>query len=177
VLELENLAEFSEGIDRWIGACEDLADGAFRGLAIQAFKYVVQGTPQWTGNLAASWRFSIGSPSSGYDETVFKEVVADFPGGATASFSRLSPNPAAIHYAYALAQPAVSLMRLGAEVYITNNAPYAAMVEADKREDGRAFIRLVNLPIEMTHAAAEQFSGMGEIFSAKARSLAREKLV
>lgn len=176
MLEIANLGEFSRDLDRWLETCEDLADGAFRGLVVQAFKYVVQGTPEWSGNLAASWKLTVGSPSVGYDETIFKVtgptgVLLDEP------YSRkFRPNHEAIHYAFSIAQSSLPLVRIGAEVFITNNAPYAEQVAANRNSRGRAFLRTVNLPVEMAHAAAEKLSGLGEVSAARAASLSQEKL-
>jgi hypothetical protein len=176
-LELENFAEVAQGLELWLEATEDLADDVYRGIAVQALKYVVQGTPEFTGNLAASWRLTVGAPAVSYVETPFKEL--DLGGTALdpAPFSRQQPNYAAIQYAFSIAKEQVALVRLGADVFISNAAPYAENVAENRREDGKVgFIRQVNLPIEMVHAAYDKFSALGVIGLAKAAALKAERL-
>jgi hypothetical protein len=178
MLTIENLGEVLHGIDRWVEECEDLGDDAFRGLTAAAFKYVVLGTPEWSGNLAASWRLTVGQPSVGYNETVFKEDAARLGGLAInpEPFSKIRPNYDAIRYAFAIAGKELPLVTLYSEVFISNNAPYAEEVAADRKANGKAFLRQVNLPVEMTHAAADKFGAMGELTELRARALAGEKL-
>lgn len=179
MLQVENLAETLRGLDLWVEACEDISELAYRGLAASAFKYVVMGTPEWSGNLAASWRLNVGAPSSGYDPSTFKEA-GDQLGGLLINkepFSKVAPNPAAIHYSFSVAGQELKHVRLGADVFITNNAPYAAEVEANaKAGSGRAFLRPINLPVEMTFAASDKFNGLGDLSEAAAFALAKEKI-
>jgi hypothetical protein len=171
MLKIEGLEAFAKGIEDWVFSCENLAEGALRGIAVEAFKYAVHGTPEWSGNLAASWRLSVGAPTSGYTETLFKTAMLGDP--SPEPFSKLRPNYAAINYAMKIAEESVPLIRLGADVFITNTAPYAAEVEANnRRKDGRTFIRTVNLPVEMVLAAHNKFSRLAEISESKARRLA-----
>lgn len=172
-----NLAEVLTGIDSWLDACEELSEGALRGMAVQAFKYVVNGTPEWTGNAVASWRLTVGQPASGYTETPFKQ--ADL-GGIPINpepFSKLRPNHEAIHYVLSIAKNEVPFIRLGADVYITNTAPYAGEVEQNLRSsDGKAFLRQVNLPVEMINAAHDKLSALGLLGTTKLLALNAEKL-
>lgn len=176
MLELTNLAQFNEGLDRWLDEVEDLATDAFRGLVAKALKFVVLGTPEWSGNLAASWRITFGGPAAGYVETVFKEAEFGGPAaGAKEPFSRISPNYAAVHYAYVIAKRQLPYVRLDSNVVISNPAPYYMPVELDKNSKGASFVRGVNKPIEMVLAAATAPSlHPGELSEASARALARE---
>lgn len=172
-----NLAEIFAGIDNWLDTCEGLAEGAFRGMAVQAFKYVVNGTPEWTGNAAASWRLTVGQPAIGHTETPFKHV--DLGGIAInpEPFSKLRPNHDAIHYALSIAKSELPFVRLGTDIYITNTAPYAAEVEENVRaSDGKAFLRQVNLPVEMIHAAHDKLSALGLLGTTKLLALNAETL-
>jgi hypothetical protein len=172
-----NLAEIFTGIDDWLDTVEGLAEGAFRGMAVQAFKYVVNGTPEWTGNAAASWRLTVGAPATGGAETPFKDLEL---GGSPLNpepFSKVRPNHSAIHYAYSIAKAEVPFIRLGADVYITNNAPYALEVEQNVRaRDGKAFLRQVNLPVEMINAAQDKLSALGLLGTTKLLALNAETL-
>lgn len=180
MLQLENFKQFSDGLDNWIDACEDLAEGALRGISLKLFKHVVQGTPQWSGNLAANWKMTVGVPAAGYSPTVFKGAEL---GGLPINrepFSRRSPNRAAIQHAHETSKFAMPQFRLGAEVYIVNTAPYAQLVASADPKDGtlggKRFLRGVNLPVEMVLSATEKFDRYGEISEAKARRLAKETL-
>lgn len=179
LLQVENLAETFRELDLWVEACENLAEHTYRGLAASAFKYVVLGTPEWSGNLAASWRLTVGGPASGYSPSPFKSAGEEL-GGLLINkepFSKLSPNPAAINYSYSVAGQELPFVRLGADVFITNTAPYAAEVEANaKAGNGRAFLRPINLPAEMTFAAADKFNDLGDLSEVMAFALAKEKI-
>lgn len=176
MIAIENLGAFCEGIDKWIDDVETLAEGTLRGLAAQAFRYMVYGTPEWTGNLTASWRLTVGNPAVGYAPSIWKDLP--FAGAAPEPYSRAQFNDAAIRYALSIASGELAFVRLGAPVYITNTAPYAADVQNDivgYRRDKR--VRAVNRPIEMTYAAAEKYGAEGSISTVRAGQLAATRLV
>jgi len=174
MIKFENMGAFLEGIDQWVDRMEELAEGVFRGMAVDAFNHVVQGTPQWSGGLASNWRLTIGAPATGYQESLFKDESSAWENSALISaYSKLRRNAAAEQYALSVAREQLPFIRLGADVFITNTAPYAAEVESNRRtRDGQAFIRPVNLPIEMTLSAAARGNKLGGISAAKALKLA-----
>jgi hypothetical protein len=176
VLQIKNLGQVLAGIDEWIDACEALAEGAFRGMVVESFKFILEGTPEWSGNLVANWSLTIGTPADSYDPDLFKESRRELALGEP--YSRLTPNYDAIHYAESVAAQSLPLVRLGADVFITNNTPYAVQVALNEREDdGRPFLRSVNLPVEMVHAAAERGAvEYNNITTAKALQLAGAQL-
>ncbi len=176
MIEVRNLAQVNDGLEAWLDACEELADNVYRGLALHAFEYILQGTPQWTGNLAATWRLTVGAPAGGYSETIFKEAELGVLASDREPYSKQDPNVAALHYAREIARAAAREMRLGAPAFITNTAPYAWNVEQDLDEKGQPFVRLINLPVEMVNAAADKFSVMGQISEMSALALAKEAL-
>jgi hypothetical protein len=171
VLEVTNLAAVNDGLDRWLEACEELANDAYRGFAARIFKYVLEGTPQWSGNLVATWRITVGAPASGYSDSPWKGSVGSLMID-TPPHSRREPNGPAMHYAREIARDALAAVRLGAPIFISNTAPYAWEVEENRDAKGRAFLRVVNLPVEMVHAAADKF-GAEQV---DAYALAREAL-
>lgn len=175
MLRANNLAQFNEGLDRWLEAVEDLANDAFRGLCIDAFSYILQGTPEWSGNLAASWRLNVGQPAVGYDPTVFKDQSFNVAGDRE-PFSNKDPNTAALGYAAAIARTQLPFIRLGAPVFISNPAPYAMEVEVNVNAKGVPFLRLVNQPYEMVFAAEQKFGSLGRISEVEAMNLARRTL-
>jgi hypothetical protein len=177
MLEVTNLAEVNDGLDRWLEACEELADGAYRGLAARAFKYIIEGTPQWSGNLAATWRITVGQPASVYIESPFKSADLGSLSIDREPFNRTKdPNKAALHFALDVARTALAEMRLGADTFISNTAPYAWNVEDNRDEHGKPYLRLVNLPVEMVHAAEAKFGLMGQLSESDALALAKEAL-
>lgn len=176
MLEVRNLAQVNDGLDKWLESCEQLANDAFRGFAIRTFKYILDGTPQWSGNLAATWRMTVGQPAVGYSDSVFKGVDLGGIASDPEPFNRHAPNTAALHYAKDIAKSSAALIRLGAPVYITNTAPYAWEVEDNRDSKGRSFIRLVNLPVEMVHAAENKFSAFKKLSEVEALALAKEAL-
>jgi hypothetical protein len=167
MIRLDNFAEFVNDIDAWVEAMEELAEGALRGLAVYAFNYIMEGTPEWSGELVAQWKLTVGSPAQGYSETPFKnDAMPALSANNESPYSVLSPNPAAVHYAKAIAREALPLIQLGAEVFISNTTPYGLEVEMNEASDGQAFLRPVNLVdgrVQMLHAAHEKFSAVGQI--------------
>jgi hypothetical protein len=174
MIQIDNLAQFSRDIDAWILEVEELADGVLRGLAVGAFNFILHGTPEWSGELAANWRITVGAPATGYTESIFKNHP--LPGPLPEPFSKLRPNEAALNYARAASAEALSLIHVGVNVYISNSAPYALNVEENKDHEGKAYIRGVNLPIEMVHAAADKFGVAHTISEAEALTLAKAHL-
>lgn len=157
MIQLDNLAEFTRGLEDQIEAWEQQAENQLRALSMAVFEFVVQGTPQWSGELVSQWRVTVGAPAVGYMQNVFKDLA---PSGVVEEpYSKERPNTAAVRYTQTLAKEAFPLIRLGADVYITNSTPYGEAVEHDRSEAGRPFVRAVNLPVEMVHAATEKFGG------------------
>lgn len=158
MIDLENVGAFVSGIDEWIVDAEHLADNVYRGLVSEVFAFCVTGTPEWTGNLAASWRLGVGAPITGYTESSYKRESFGLP-LQPEPYNRRQPNYGAFRLAYALAAPQLPVLHIGVDAYITNTAPYAEAVEQGKA--GRNGVRAVNRPIEMVHAAESKFSKLG----------------
>lgn len=176
MIRIANLAQINAGLDKWVDDIDDLLEGAFRGMVIETFKFILEATPEWSGALAASWRLTVGAPAVGYDEpTIFKDVVFSI-GGERDPYSKLDRNQAALHYAKEIAKLALPFIRGEAPVFITNNAPYAENVELNKGAKGAPFIRLVNLPSEMVEAAKDRWGRYGRLTEAKAIALGLEHL-
>lgn len=170
MFKTEGQVEFNEGLDRWADAMEHLATGVLRGTAVRAFKYILRGTPQWSGRLAANWYYGIGRESPFYDGGIH------FDAGPTPEALQKG-DPQAIAHAEGKSRGVESLTRLGADVVISNLTPYAGAVEANQHEkDGRAFLRPVNLPVEMVMAAYDKFGQGREISAAEAIELSEETL-
>ncbi len=99
----------------------------FRGYAVTAFQRVVDDTPQWSGNAAASWNFSVGEP-----DTSVARVITEIP-SREASF-KVHDRPA-IQIAYARNRGKERSVSLTKPVFISNGATslggvgYARMLE------------------------------------------------
>lgn len=175
MIRFENLAQFVEGIDNWIDETKDLAEATLQGLVSQTFDYILQGTPEWSGNLAANWRVGIGAAPTDYDD-VFKDALSKDPTpGARSPYSRQTPNQSALHYARVNAREVIHNVSLVGDVYIANTTPYAYEVETNS-VNGRPFIRTVNLPIEMVYAAVDRYNVQREISEVEARAIAAFKI-
>lgn len=57
-----NLAEFRAGFNKWLKQQEAAAVQVYRGLAATCFAYVVEETPEYTGESVANWTLRVGSP-------------------------------------------------------------------------------------------------------------------
>lgn len=171
MFKVDNQSQFDDGLDRWANAMEQLATGVLRGTAVRAFKYILRGTPQWTGHLAANWYMSIGRSAPFYESDIEFGVAGPIPDALQKG------DPQAIAHAESKSKSVESFTRLGADVVISNLTPYGAAVEKNEHEeDGRAFLRPVNLPVEMVMAANDKFGQGREISAAEALALGEEHL-
>lgn len=170
MFEIEGQDQFDEGLDRWADAVESLAVGVLRGTAVRAFRYILHGTPQWTGHLAANWYLHIGRSAPFYEPDI------EFSAGPMPDALQKG-DPQAIAHAEAKSKSVEKFARLGADIVISNLTPYGKAVEDNKHEkDGRAFLRPVNLPIEMVMAALDKYGQGREISAAEAIELSEEAL-
>lgn len=93
----------------------------------QAFTDLLNGTPQWSGDLAANWNFSIGTPDESYTETPMKYEAAS-------SYSRFVPRQAgdqlAVRMSLARMSTVIDKVTWRDRVHFTNATPIAEAVEA-----------------------------------------------
>lgn len=171
MFKVEGQDAFNEGLDRWVDAMEVLSTGVLRGTAVKAFKYILRGTPQWSGRLTANWYLSIGRSAPFYNPNIAFNTKGPMPDALQKG------DPEAIAYAEGNNKSVEKFARLGEDVVISNRAPYGQAVEQNKHEkDGRTFLRPVNLPVEMVMAAYDKFGQGREISAAEAVALSEEKL-
>lgn len=100
------------------------------------FTELVMGTPQWSGDLAANWNFSIGSPDTTYTELPDKQLSwgdKDFT-------PKSAGDPAAVQIALARMEAKIEKVTWRDRVHFTNSTPIAEAVEAQT-----VYIRPVNL--------------------------------
>lgn len=140
LIKLKGVEAFNLGIDKWLKEAESLAVGTLRGLAIKVFQAAIHNSPQFTGNAAANWKFSVNGVDFTADD-IFKEVFFD---GLAASdyrvaFSKLNRNDVAEEFAHAEARgKELLVLSLGDKIFISNSVDYAGWLatatEASLRE-------------------------------------------
>lgn len=100
-------------------------------LATKVFMSVVEGSPQWSGNLAANWKVELGgsgaaySPIPGYDPANWATTDAYVVG-----------HPIAVGQAIPELQK-LSGAKWDSRIAISNSTPYASEVEAGHGPNGR----------------------------------------
>lgn len=186
MLEFPNAARFASGLQAWMENVEDLVEGVYRGMAVRCFKYVLQETPQWSGNAAANWNFSIGTVDVSFDPEIFVSGPTADLGAPTDRLGfiemRRKGDQVPINYALARNQGQDKLVRLELPIFISNSVdhgegPYAWALELNQHPDGgQAFLREINRPGEMVHRAVQQFENMATMTLIQALSLTQERL-
>jgi hypothetical protein len=131
----EHIAAFIKQIDLAFAALDRGISREFEDYTKKLFKQLVETTPQWSGDLASSWNYSIGgidpsyTPSSNKIETkAFWSIAQIYQRGADPAVSQAVARAAGKHPTWRDA------------VYFHNPAPIAYMVE-----NLRVLIRPVNL--------------------------------
>lgn len=67
ILEARNRVTARRQGMAWLDRCKTMAEETARGLAVELLKQMVYNSPQWTGDFASNWRFSVGSADLTYD--------------------------------------------------------------------------------------------------------------
>lgn len=136
-----NAAAFSAQLAAAIAALDEQLNFAFQRWSYRIFYDLVVNTPQWSGDTASNWRFSIGSPSAEYHEIPDKSSMWPLP----AEFKDASADP--YHRGSYLAVSRAldeakngPLPRWTDKVFFTNNTPIAPDLETNS-----VYIRPVNL--------------------------------
>jgi len=70
LIKPEEAKRFSNALDLALLEMTNECIQVYRGLAVAMFNYVAWETPQWTGNAAANWNFSVGAPDLTSDSTL-----------------------------------------------------------------------------------------------------------
>lgn len=155
-----NAGSFAKQIDAEIAAMGEMLDGVARGIAVTAYGVVLEETPQWSGNAAANWNFSLGSPDESVDHT-FKHDLEHSTAPHALRYSmeaKSKGDPEAIQYAVQKNAGKESNVSFGSPVYITNNATnlsgesYIHMLELNPNN----FLRPENEPGHMTFTAMDR---------------------
>lgn len=123
---------------------------AFQAWTVRIFRQLVEGSPQWSGNLAANWNYSVGFPSDEYSRIPNKTGDAEY--GPKGFF-----HPDTSQGVYQMGHPlAVNLAMLRMQsqvkgtwrdlVFLTNNTPMddSADYLVDAIQKGDVKLRTVN---------------------------------
>jgi hypothetical protein len=130
------------GLDEEFARIEAELAATARGITVSVWKGILSRTPQWSGSMAASWTYSIGTPRTVDRSQLFKIAWAP---GSVAPYKKGSSD--AILVANESSHGADSTFKLGDTVYISNGAyskelgRYAQMIE-----EGAIPLRGVNMP-------------------------------
>lgn len=122
-----NFDQFEAELDAAILHLDNQVSEAFHNWTMHIFIDLVESTPQWSGDLAANWYYSLNSPSSEYHEIPAK-AIHWAPKGFTAVTPLRRGDPfavtASVHRATEGPKPTWR-----DKVYFTNNTPIAFDVE------------------------------------------------
>ena len=156
---IRGLAAVERQVKKWMDQVEQDAQETARGLSVDLLNRMIENSPQWTGDFASNWRYSINSVDYTYDE-------GDVP-----------PKPGAIVEPWKqFDQPAVQLgkaknrgkdlkFKLGDDVYISNSSthdePYAQGVF-----DGSVKLRDVNRRVVLASVLEDFNATYGKVLNA-----------
>lgn len=135
-LDMSDLPAFELALSLELARLDREITEKFRGWTVTLFKELVYGSPQWSGDLTANWRYSVNAPDFTYVPIPNKVEGSQF--WSKADVYQRGAEPAV---GMALANLAAAPKPTWRDtVYISNSTPIAADVE-----DRRVAIRPVNL--------------------------------
>jgi hypothetical protein len=150
-----------EGLDAAFAALEQQCTDIVRGIAIEAWNYVLSQTPQFFGDAVASWTFTTVSPSFvdrsnlvDHADPLLDEPDPNDPKGFKYQYDpdtiKRKGNSVAIEIANTFSAMAPYTFRLGQEIWFANGRPYSQALE-----DGTINLRSVNRPGHMVSRALD----------------------
>lgn len=159
---------------KWLGLREAMdelrreCEAVSRGLTVSVWKTVLRETPQYSGNMAASWTYTVGAPIA---ENRF---YANLPKGGwrDEEFHPFKKGDLpAINKSREANAGAEMRFKLGQKVYITNGAPHAEDVTT-----GFVDLRAVNWPgrpvdLAMSRVEGKYSSGISKSAAAQLKAL------
>jgi len=157
------------GLDKAFSELRKECEAVSRGLTVSVWKTVLRETPQYSGNMAASWTYSIGTPQASN-----RPYIRATQGGGWGDQS-FQPFKKGDLPAIAKSNDASEGMemrfRLGQKVYITNGAPHAEDVTT-----GFVDLRAVNWPgrpvdLAMSRVESKYATGITKAAAAQLKAL------
>jgi hypothetical protein len=163
MIRATNARQFDAGLDAWLAATELELTETFRGLCMAATAYLIDETPQWTGNAASNWHVRVNGvgvpfPDMSMIESYYATRQVYERGGKgekpLPSF-KIGDDPA-VSIAKQRAKAVLRRVRLGDSVDLVNPAEsmsgeaYIEQVEANPR----GYLRPENDPGHMVERTA-----------------------
>lgn len=151
MIEIKNVGEVTQTIDRWLADVEAMTTRFCRGVSVTLFEKILHNSVQYSGDFAANWKYEINSITPEFKAGAIPEFH-DQEGAITWThgkagdrlpfFSRFRPmderglQHLAISYAVRANRTKDAAFKLGDTIYIHNSAahdePYAQKIESEQ---------------------------------------------
>lgn len=141
--EIKNFDQVKRQVDRWMQKARQEAQETAKGLTVTLLTRLVQNSPQWTGDFASNWRYSIGTPDLTYDSG---DVA---PNGAEGSEPWKQFSRPAIQLGLAKNRGKDYKFKLGDTVYVSNSSTHDTTY-AKGVYDGTIKLRDVNSIVKLS---------------------------
>lgn len=129
-VSVTNAKEIGDQFDRWINSVEALTADVGHGLTAEIFNYLLQESPQFSGDFAGNWQVSLNAINPDFEEL---GLLGQIKGKKDVYFKGSMP---AIMHAKAANQGRTQGYKVGDAFYIANSAvhdgnKYALKIEAE----------------------------------------------
>lgn len=168
MFEIANEAEFDAGLAEWFAQAEALCISAYKGLAAYAYNYVIEETPQYSGETVSNWSLNAGSPLPQTESGIKGEFHSRRlgRGGAHTKFWSGNPNMEAMELAMAHRDTGLAgVVSLDEKIYIVNATTFDGRGDrtvADLEDPPAGWLRAVNQP---GHMIGRAMNYVGQTFS------------
>lgn len=138
MLRVKNLARVMEQAERFLARAEREATEAARGLAAELANRMIENSPQWSGDFASNWRFSVNSVDYSHDEGDVPPKSGSIP-EPWQQFSR-----PAVQMGKAKIRGMDASFKLGDTIFISNSSSHGGETYAGDIFSGKVRLREVN---------------------------------
>lgn len=121
-----NADAFGAQLDALLAEADRQLDAGYQRWSLKVFYDLVVNTPQWSGDTAANWYYSIGMPSMRYQQIMAKSLM--WGKGYTSEQPYQRGGLAAVWAAYSRAEDG-PMPSWRDKVFFTNNTPIAESLE------------------------------------------------
>lgn len=175
MLVLRNAAEVQAKLEAWCAKARETATAVARGVAVEAYRRMLDEAPQYSGDFAANLNLSVNAPDTSFSEGAVNPKTTK---------ERLSLGPLhaghgrAIQYAKAKARAPLASFKLGDTIYVTSTAKHRSDFYAMKIEQNHIKFRPDN-PFggaTMSRSKAKVVAKYGTITGAQVAELAKGRL-
>lgn len=178
MLEITNLDQVLKQLEDWESAVYVMATEVFRGISVRMFHTALEHSPQFSGDFAANWRYSLKQPDVSFDANLFslptqKNDPGEYGRRNVVAFHRGSQQ--AIQHAKTYNAGREMSFKLGDDIFISNSAvhddPYAKMIW-----EGKIKFREVNQPMDLVPRLQDLMRSYQVIGKTEARKLAKRAI-